>query len=105
MGLPYEGGIMMRRLRAWILRLTGMRTRSRRQRDFDAELQAHLGMHIDDNIRAGMTPEQARRDALIALGGLQSLRESYRDRLGVPVLASLGHDARFAVRILRRSPG
>src|SRR5688572_17052509 len=96
---------MMRRTRAWVLRLAGMFTGSRRQGEFDDELQAHIAMHIDDNIRAGMTPEQARRDALIALGGVESVRESYQDRLGVPLLASLGQDARFGVRILRRSPG
>ena len=105
MAVPYEEGIMMRQLRAWILRLTGMLTGSRRRRDFDDELQAHLAMHIDDKIRAGMAPEQARRDAVIALGGIESLRESYGDRVGVPLLASLGQDVRFALRILRRSPG
>jgi putative ABC transport system permease protein len=96
---------VIRRTRAWILRVAGMLTRGRRQREFDDELQAHLAMHIDDNIRAGMTPEHARRVAVIALGGVESVREAYQDRLGVPVLASLGQDARFAVRILSRSPG
>lgn len=96
---------MMRQVRAWIVRLTGMLTRSRRQREFDDELQTHLEMHIEDNVRAGMTPEQARREALVALGGLEPLREAYRDRLGMPLFTSLGQDARFALRVLRRSPG
>ncbi|MBA2259181.1 MAG: ABC transporter permease, partial [Acidobacteria bacterium] len=52
-----------------------------------------------------MTPDQARRDAHIALGGVESVRESYRDRLGVPTLSSIGQDVRFAVRVLARSPG
>ena len=46
--------------------------------DFDEELQSHLEMHMADNIRAGMTPEEARRQALIALGGLQQTKERYR---------------------------
>ena len=96
---------MMRRMRAWVLRLGGLLRGSRRQLEFDDELQSHLAMHIDDNIRAGMTPEQARRDALIALGGVESIRESYRDRLGVPSLSSISQDVRFAVRVLKRSPG
>ena len=96
---------MMRRARAGVLRLAGMLSGSRRRSEFDDELQAHLAMHIDDNIRAGMTPDQARRNALVALGGVESVRESYRDRLGVPLLSSIGQDVRFAVRMLARSPG
>lgn len=96
---------MTRRLRSWGSRAVGMFTRSRRQREFDEELQAHLDMHVDDNIRAGMTPEQARREALLALGGTVSVREAYRDRLGLPSLDALVQDVRFGWRMVRRTPG
>jgi predicted permease len=96
---------MMRQARAWALRVAGMATRSRKQREFDAELQSHLEMHVDDNIRGGMTPDQARREALIALGGMTTAREAYRDRLGIPSLDALTQDVRFGWRMLRRAPG
>ena len=96
---------MMRRVRAWLLRATSMLTRARRQREFDAELQSHLEMHVDDNVRAGMTPEQARREAILALGGVMPVREAYRDRLGLPSVDALLQDVRFGWRMVRRTPG
>ena len=44
--------------------------RRERERELSAELQSHLEMHVADNVRAGMTPEEARRQALVALGGV-----------------------------------
>ena len=54
--------------------------------DFNAELESHLAMHVEDNLRAGMAPDEARRRAVIQLVGLQQTREAYRDRQGLPVL-------------------
>jgi len=88
----------------WI-RLTGLFTASRRTAQFDAELQGHLELHVEDNIRRGMGLEEARRQALMALGGVQSVRDAYRDRGGLPSIESLAQDVRFAVRMLSRSPG
>jgi len=68
------------------------------------EFESHLLMHIDDNIRAGMTPHAARRDALIRLGGLEQVKELHREHRGVPFLQHLAQDARFGVRVLRKSP-
>ena len=51
----------MRRIRASVLRLVGTFARSRREREMAEELEAHLQLHIDDNLRAGMTPAEARR--------------------------------------------
>jgi len=55
-----------------------------RDDDFGAELDAHIQSHIDDNIRAGMTPHEARRQALIALGGVAQTTEAWRDRRSLP---------------------
>ncbi len=60
----------MRTLRAWLLRLAGHVDRDRRDREFSDELDAHLQFHIDDNVRAGMSAVEARRQALIKLGGV-----------------------------------
>ena len=95
----------MRHLRAAILRLAGLVSRGRRERAFDEELASHLQMHIDDNLRAGMTAEDARRNALLRLGGLESTRQAYRERSSVPVVEHLGQDLRFALRQLAKTPG
>jgi hypothetical protein len=58
----------------------------KRDRDLDAEFESHLQMQIDENIRRGMSAEQARRAALIHAGGIESAREAYRDQKGLPVL-------------------
>src|SRR5262245_27126917 len=94
----------MRQLRAWMRRLAATLGLDRRSRDMEAELDSHLQMHIDDNIRAGMSPADARRHALIRLGGLEQVKELYRDRRGVPGLQHLAQDLRSSVRVLRKSP-
>src|ERR1700758_859669 len=95
----------MRRLRALLLRIWGLAHRKREDQDFAEELQSHLEMHIDDNVRSGMTPEQARREALLKLGGVEATKERYRDRRGLPWLAHLAQDIRYGARQLRRNPG
>lgn len=69
-------------------------------RDFEEELQSHVAMLTEDNVRRGMTPEAARRAALIRVGGGASLRERHREARGLPALDTLLHDLRFAVRLL-----
>ena len=62
-------------------------------------------MHIADNIRAGMPPAEARRQALIALGGVQQTKERYREQRKWRVFEELARDATFAVRMLMRDRG
>ena len=61
-------------------------------------------MHISDNLRAGMTAVEARRETLLKLGGVEPLKEAYRDRSTVPLLEHLMMDLRFTARQLRRTP-
>jgi putative ABC transport system permease protein len=93
----------MRRARAWLFRVAGLFRRDGRDQELAEELQAHLAMHIDDNVRAGMTPDAARRAALLRLGSVESITEAVRDRRGVPALHHMGQDVRFAVRMLRKN--
>jgi len=95
---------MSRRLRAWLGRLCGIFAGSRAERDLDNELRSHLQLHIDDNTRAGMTPEEAWRHAVIALGGVARTKDAYRDRRGVPMIESMLRDVRYGVRVLAKSP-
>ncbi len=74
-------------------------------RDLDAELESHLALAIDDNLRRGLAPEEARRQALASLGGKDATRERHRDARGLPGLDSLLQDVRFAVRSLGRELG
>ena len=60
----------MRRVRAWFFRFAGLFNQQRRERELAEELESHLQMHIEDNLRSGMSLEQARRQALIKLGGV-----------------------------------
>jgi len=95
----------MKSLRAFFLRLGGLFHKQRRDRELAEELESHLQMHVDDNLRSGMSPEDARRHAVIQLGGIESTKESYRDRRGLPFLETFFQDLRFGARMLRRNPG
>jgi hypothetical protein len=95
----------MRRVRAWLIRLSGLFRKGRHDAELSAELESHLQLHIDDNLRAGMTLEAARREAMLKLGGIEQTREIYRDRRGLPLLETIGQDLRFTFRQLLRSPG
>src|SRR5262249_26081542 len=68
-------------------------------------MESHLHLHIADNIRSGMTPEQARREALMKLGGVEQTKELYRERRSLPWIETLLQDIPFGVRMLRKNPG
>src|SRR5688572_23000573 len=95
----------MRSMRAWMKRLAGVFASSKADRELGAELESHLQLHIDEHLRAGLSPPEARRRAHIALGGVAQTTERYRDRRGLPALESLLRDARFGIRSLARTPG
>lgn len=95
----------MRRLRAWLVRLGGLLPSARRERELAQEIEAHLQMHADDNLRSGMTPEEARRAAVLRLGGVEATKEAWRERRTIPLLDNLLRDARFAIRQLGKHPG
>jgi macrolide transport system ATP-binding/permease protein len=61
----------MRQLRAWFLRLSGLFGKERREQELAEEMEGHLQLHIEDNLRTGMSAEEARRNALIKLGGIE----------------------------------
>ena len=95
----------MRKLRALLVRVRGLLRRQREDRDFAEELQSHIQMHIEDNIRSGMSPEQARRAALVKLGGVEATTQAYRDHNTLPFVETLCQDLRYTLRQLRKNPG
>jgi putative ABC transport system permease protein len=103
--LRAAGGSVMRKLRGWLMRLCGLFTRKQREREFAEELESHLALHMEDNLRAGMSPEEARRQALIKLGGVTLTRECYREQRGLPMLETLIQDLRYGLRMLHKNPG
>lgn len=92
------------------LKVTGARIRaffrtSGLDRDFGQELKSHLDMLIEDNLRRGMRPEEARRAALIRLGCPESNKELHREARGLPAIDTILQDLRYTFRTLRRDAG
>jgi predicted permease len=89
-------------LRSAFLRLRNLLHKD--ERELREELHSHLQLHIDDNLRRGMTSDEARRHALLKLGGLEQTKEAIRDQHSLPLGESLLRDLRFAFRLLKKSP-
>ena len=86
-------------------RIANLFRQSRVDREIDAELKAHIEMRIEDNLAAGMSPEEARRDAQLRFGNATVMRERATDEDTSPLLAGIGRDVHYAFRQLRHSPG
>ncbi len=70
--------------------------------ELDAEMAAHLEIAIEENLRRGLSPEEARRQALVSFGGVEQAKEKHRDARGLPALDVLAQDLRYTFRTLRR---
>ena len=95
----------MKALRSVWQRILGALTGYRREDDLANEIEFHLRMQTDDYVRAGMSPEEAHRKARLKFGGVESVKEAYRDRRGLPVLEAFARDIRYGLRMLAKSPG
>src|SRR6266516_1857451 len=74
-------------------------------REMDEELRFHLERHIEDNIKKGMAPQEARFAALRAFGGVEQIKEECRDARRTRLVEDLWQDLRYGLRMLRKTPG
>jgi putative ABC transport system permease protein len=95
----------MRWLRGHLVRLGGWRNRAARESELQAEIEANFQMQVDDNLRVGMEPAEARRAAALRFGSLDSTKEAVRDCWTLAFLEQVRQDAVYAWRGLRRNPG
>ncbi len=89
-------------IRELLARLSSLFRKRELDREFDAELAAHIEMAVEDNLKQGMSAEDARRRAMIGLGGMDAAREMHRESRGLPALETILQDARYSFRTLRR---
>jgi predicted permease len=89
-------------LEHFIARIRAIFMVSALDRELDQELESHVALMTDENIRRGMAPEEARRAALLRVGGRESTKELHREVRGLPLLETLGKDLRYTFRTLRR---
>jgi hypothetical protein len=69
-----------------------------------SEIAEHISLQTADNLRVGMSPAEARRQAMIRFGAVEAIKEEYRDQRSLPFMETLLRDSRHAVRGLRRAP-
>jgi predicted permease len=94
---------------SWLLvlssRILGLFSKRRLERELDEELRAHIEMATEENVRKGMSAEEARHAARRAFGGVEQTKEVYRERRGLPFFDTFRQDVRYAFRLLGRNPG
>ena len=94
----------MRIIRRLWHRLCTMADWHRAEREFDEELASHIEMHVQDGMRTGLNREEARRQALLRLGGTEQTRQAHRERRTLPGLDTTLQDVRYAVRGFHLNP-
>ena len=99
------GTDLFRRLRRLTGRAAALFQAGKHERELADELNSHLQLHIDDNVRAGMSLLEARRHAAFALGGVDQTKERLRDERRLPLVEQFFQDLRFAIRGLAGNPG
>ena len=95
----------MRALSRLLARIWNLATGHRGDVRLREEMESHLAMLTEENIRTGMSSQEARRQARLKLGGVEGIRESYHAEEGLPLLENLLRDVRHSIRVLGKSAG
>ena len=103
LSMPSEGGnSMIDSLRRALNRLRSFFRKDPLDRDLNAEMATHLEFAVEENLRRGMSPEEARRQAMVRFGGIDQARQQHRETRGLPTLDIFLQDLRYTLRTLRR---
>lgn len=94
----------MRALRRFLARVSGSATRKRQEEQLKEEVEQYLALQAAENLRAGLSPVEARRQAMLKFGAMEAIKEDYRDVGGLPFIEALMQDTRHALRRLRKTP-
>jgi putative ABC transport system permease protein len=95
----------MKTLKRFFRRLTSWTTDAQDEELLRAEIEEHIVMQTAENVRAGLSPIEARRQALLKFGNVEALKDAYRDQRGLPFIETLVGDTRHALRRMRKAPG
>lgn len=94
----------MRALRRFLKRLAATAMRRHNEERLREEVEEHLALQTAENLRAGLSPVEARRQAALKFGAVEAVKENYRDQRGLPFIETLVQDTRHALRRLRKAP-
>src|SRR5678816_1446197 len=95
----------MTSLRIFLSKLRGLFLKRRLEQEMQDEINLHLEMQIEDHLRLGMSPEEARYLALRKFGGVEQVKETHRERRSLAPVETFVRDLKYGFRMLRRSPG
>src|ERR1700726_5300391 len=95
----------MRFLRRFLTRLFNSAARRAQDERLREEIEEHIALQTAENLRAGLSTVEARRQAMLKFGGVEAMKQDYRAERGLPLIENLMRDVRFALHLLRKSPG
>jgi len=95
----------MKSLRRFFARLFNSAARRAQDDRLREEIEGHIALQTEENLRGGLSPVEARRQAMLRFGGVEAMKQDYRAKRGLPFVENFVQDVRFALRSLRRTPG
>jgi predicted permease len=95
----------MRSLRRFLTRMFSSATKRTQEDRLREEIEEHIALQTEENLRAGLSPVEARRQAMLKFGGVEAMKQDYRAERGLLLIENLVRDVRFALRMLHKSPG
>ncbi len=95
----------MKSLRRFLSRLFNVATRRAQEERLREEIEGHIALQTEENLRAGLSPVEARRQAMLKFGGVEAMKQDYRAMGGLQFIETFLQDIRFAIRSLRRTSG